>query len=125
MAACANAQLVLSLFSAVCEFGNGRLESLSAASLSGVSLSLATGFSQIQQLQPASGELMGEPHNEKDEDKEEERESSNERAREKEGGTAELKVGKNGLCGALNSGDGTTPVLMSTTSQHTSGGVGM
>lgn len=44
---------------AVCDFGKSQLESISAASLSGMSVSLATGISQIQQLQHVTAPEAG------------------------------------------------------------------
>ena len=78
-----------SIISLISSTENGHLESLSAASLSGVSLSLATGLSQIQQVQRVSGELRGEP------DCVEEGESGDKKDGAGEGREAESEVAEN------------------------------
>ena len=54
---------------AVCDFGKSQLESISAASLSGMSVSLATGISQIQQLQHVTAPEAGGEVEEQEEGK--------------------------------------------------------
>ena len=105
---------------AVCDFGKSQLESISAASLSGMSVSLATGISQIQQLQHVTApEAGGEEEQEEEEGKAGAEVCGREGGeREADGGAVEVEGVQNGQRLVTKSG-ARPPANMATVSPST------